>query len=205
MFLLALREAQIARHVEDANLLRQIAQRDQQAFSRLYDRYSSLIYTLVLRMVKSTAEAEDLLQEIFVQIWNKAHMFNDAKGSAYTWMMTLARRKAIDKIRSQDFINKEETTDDEDKPVDLPDHDYAANPLHAAISREYEEFMQKGLGELAMEQREIIELSYYEGYTQAQIAEQLNIPLGTVKTRMRQGLLKLRDFLKKRIEERDTK
>lgn len=205
MFLLALIETQIARNEEDTLLLRQIVQRDQQALSRLYDRYSSIIYTLVLRMVKSTAEAEDLLQEIFVQIWNKAHMFNQAKGSAYTWMMTLARRKAIDKIRSQDFINRGETTDDENNPVDLPDYDYAANPLHAAISGEYEELMQRGLGELSAEQRVIIEMSYYEGYTQAQIAEQLNVPLGTVKTRMRQGLLNLRDFLKRRITERDQR
>lgn len=205
MFLLALIEAQIARNEEDALLLKQIVQRDQQALSRLYDRYSALIYTLVLRVVKSTAEAEDLVQEIFVQIWSKAHLFSDAKGSVYTWVMTIARRRAIDKIRSQDFINKGETTDDDERPIDLPDNAYDTNPLHAAISSEYEELMRSGLAMLGAEQQSIIELSYYEGYTQAQIAERLHLPLGTVKTRMRQGLIKLRDFLKQRIEERDKR
>ena len=160
--------------------MKRIIGRDQQAFAALYDRYTSVIYTMVLRMVKSTAEAEDLVQEIFVQIWNKAHLFVENKGSVYTWVMTLARRKAIDKVRSQDAA-------------------FETNPLIATVAREYEDLMRSSLVAISAEQRTIIELSYYDGYTQAQIAERLQLPLGTVKTRMRQGLIKLRDSLKGKI------
>ncbi|MFN0158120.1 MAG: sigma-70 family RNA polymerase sigma factor [Bacteroidota bacterium] len=176
-------------------------QREQAAFSQLYDRYATLVYTMVLRIVKSTGEAEDLLQEIFVQIWNKSTFFAESKGSVYTWVMTIARRKAIDKVRSQEYANRGSSLDDDDA-IALPDAAYEANPLHAAITTEYEELMQTGLAMLSDEQRTIIELSYYEGFTQAQIAERLKVPLGTVKTRMRQGLIKLRDYLKGRIQEK---
>lgn len=200
MFLLALIEAQIARNEEDLGLLKRVVQKDQAAIGLLYDRYSTLVYTLALRIVKSTAEAEDLLQEIFVQIWNKAALFAESKGSVYTWIMTIARRKAIDKIRSQEYTNRGSSLDDDDAMA-LPDAAYEANPLHATISTEYEKLMHSGLALLSDEQRTIIELSYYEGFTQAQIAERLTLPLGTVKTRMRQGLIKLRDYLKGRIQE----
>ncbi len=198
-FLLALIQAQIARNEEDLRLMKRIVGRDQQAFAGLYDRYAPVIYTMVLRMVKSTAEAEDLVQDIFVQIWNKAHLFAESKGSVYTWVMTLARRKAIDRVRSQDYGNRGESVDDEEKPVDIPDTAYEANPLIATVSREYEELMRNSLAAISPEQRTVIELSYYDGYTQAQIAERLQLPLGTVKTRMRQGLITLRDLLKGRI------
>ncbi len=199
-FLLALIQAQIARNEADLRLMKRIIGRDQRAFAELYDRYTSVIYTMVLRMVKSTAEAEDLVQEIFVQIWKKAHLFAESKGSVYTWVMTMARRKAIDKVRSQDYVNRGDSVDDDERPLDIPDAAFEANPLIATVSREYEELMRSSLVAISADQRSIIELSYYDGYTQAQIAERLQLPLGTVKTRMRQGLIKLRDSLKGRLE-----
>ena len=197
-FLLALIEAQQARNDEDIRLLEKVVQRDQTSFAALYDRYASLIYTMVLRMVKSTDEAEDLLQEIFMQIWNKAEMFAGSKGSVYTWVVTIARRKAIDRLRSSQSLHKGESLDEEET-VAIPGAAYQMNPLTATISAEYEELMRSGLAQLSDDQRAIIELSYYEGYTQAQIATRLDVPLGTVKTRMRQGLIRLRDYLKERM------
>ena len=198
VFVLAIIEAQIGRNEEDLRLLKRIMKGDQNAFSQLYDKYSPLIYATVLRIVRSTEEAEDLLQEIFLQIWNKAGLFSEAKGSVYTWIVTIARRKAIDKLRSQHMLHQGLSLDDE-RSLEVPDVAYKMNPLHATISAEYETMMRDGLDTLTAEQRVLIELSYYDGYTQSQISERLELPLGTVKTRIRQGLMKLREHLKERI------
>ena len=199
MFLLALIEAQIARNEEDLKLMMRIVKRDASALSELYDRYSALVYTMALRMVRATDEAEDLVQEVFMQVWSKAAAFAESKGSVYTWVVTIARRKAIDRVRSGQSLNRSLSLEDESASYQLPDAAYTSNPLHVAISSEYEELMKNGLSILTSDQRTIIEMSYYEGYTQQQIAEKLNVPLGTVKTRMRQGLMKLRDYLKERM------
>ena len=200
LFLLAMIASQAARNEDDLKLLLRVKDRDQAALSELYDRYSPLVYTLALNVVKATDEAEDLLQEIFLQIWNKASMFAADKGSVYTWIVTIARRKAIDRLRSKDLVNKGQSLDDDTNIIAIPDAAYMANPLHAAISSEYETLMRESLAQLSAEQRTVIELSYYEGYTQEQISKRLNAPLGTIKTRMRQGLIKLRDYLQTRVE-----
>lgn len=199
MFLFALIESHIARNEEDLRLLGRIVTRDQAALAALYDRYSPLVYSLVLRIVRKTDEAEDLLQEIFMQVWNKAESFSQSKGSAYTWIVTIARRKAIDRLRSKEMQSRSTSIDD-DPVLNLPDAAYASNPLHAAMTVEYEALMKSALLTLVPEQRVIIELSFFEGYTQSQIAERLELPLGTVKTRMRQGMIRLRDFLKERMD-----
>jgi RNA polymerase sigma-70 factor (ECF subfamily) len=200
-FLMAMLASQAARNEEDVRLLVRVKERDQSALSELYDRYSALVYTMTLSVVKATDEAEDLLQEVFMQIWNKASLFAQEKGSVYTWIVTIAKRKAIDRLRSKEIVHRGESLDDEGTFIALPDGSYMSNPLHAAISAEYEAMVREGLGQLSVEQRTTIELSYFEGYTQEQISKQLNVPLGTVKTRMRQGLIKLRDILKVRVKE----
>ena len=197
--MLALLEAQIARNEEDLKLMMRIVKRDASALSELYDRYSALVYSLALMMVKTTDEAEDLVQEVFMQVWNKAGAFAGDKGSVYTCVVTIARRKAIDRLRSSPSTKKSLSLEEGDSFTIL-DPAYTSNPLHAAISSEYEEMMKNGLSELTVDQRTIMEMSYYEGYTQQQIAVKLNVPLGTVKTRMCQGLLKLRDYLKDRVK-----
>ncbi len=191
---------QAGRNEDDLRLLLRVKQRDHTALSELYDRYSPLLYSMVLKIVKATDEAEDLLQEIFLQIWNKAEMFAQDKGSVYTWIVTIARRKAIDRLRSKELVNKGQSLDADDNFTAIPDRAYMANPLHATITNEQESLMRNGLAQLSEEQRTILELSYYEGFTQEQISKKLNVPLGTVKTRMRNGLIKLRDNLQGRIE-----
>lgn len=196
---MAMLASQAARNEDDIRLLVRVKGRDQAALSELYDRYSSLVYTIVRRVVKASDEAEDLLQEVFMQIWNKASLFAQDKGSVYTWIVTIAKRKAIDRLRSKDIINKGESLDDEEKYIEIPDAAYMANPLHAAMTAEYEAILREGLDKLSVEQRTAIEMSYFDGYTQEQIAQRSNVPLGTVKTRQRQGLIKLRDILKSRV------
>jgi RNA polymerase sigma-70 factor (ECF subfamily) len=200
LFVLAMIANQVLRNEEDVRLLLRVKDRDQSALSELYDRYSSLVFTMVLKVVKATDEAEDLLQEIFMQIWNKASLFAEDKGSVFTWIVTIARRKAIDRLRSKDRINKGGSLDDDLFITTIADTAYMSNPLHAAISNEYESLMREGLNQLSAEQRTILELSYYEGFTQEQISKRLNVPLGTVKTRMRQGLMKLRENLQGRMQ-----
>ena len=200
MFLLALIQDQISRNEEDLMLMMRIVERDESALSALYDRYSGIVYTMVLRIVKATDEAEDLVQEVFMQVWSKAGMFAGAKGSVYTWIVTIARRKAIDRLRSSKSVNKTTIQDTDETMFDLPAAAFSFDPLLATISAEYEEIMRSGLALLAPDRRTIIELSYYEGYTQQQISKKLKVPLGTVKTRMRQGLMKLRDYLRERME-----
>jgi RNA polymerase sigma-70 factor, ECF subfamily len=199
LFILAAIANQAARNEEDLRLLMRVQHRDESALSELYDRYASLLYTMVLKVVKTTDEAEDLLQEIFLQIWNKASTFAHEKGSAYTWIVTIAKRKAIDRLRSKEFVNRGSSLDDNDAAFVIPDAAYAANPLAVTMSNEYETLMRNGLATLSDDQRTIIELSYYDGFTQDQISQQLHVPLGTVKTRMRQGLMKLREYLQERM------
>ena len=198
MVFLALIEAQGARNEQDLGLLMKVVKGDEGALGELYDRYASVIFTIALRIVKREEEAEDLVQETFLQVWNKSSMFEGSKGSVYTWVTTIARRKAIDRLRSKSAVHAG-TTVDEEAYVRIPDPAFHSNPLNAAISAEYEDLIKQGLALLSDEQRDIIDLSYFDGYTQSQIAEKLQIPLGTVKTRMRTGMINLRDFLKERI------
>lgn len=198
MSLLAMVAQSPMRNEEDRRLLVRVKNGDQAAFAELYDRYSPLVFSLVVRIVKETAEAEDVLQEIFFTIWNKATLFNEEKGSVYTWIVTIARRKAIDRLRSKELVNRGERMDEELVGA-IPDAAYMTNPLNAAIGTEYEAMLRSAMELLSDQQRTVIELSYYEGYTQEQISKRLNLPLGTVKTRMRQGLMKLRENLEGRL------
>lgn len=198
VFFLALIEEHISKNREDLQLMAKVAGRDQTAFEQLYDRYAPVVYTMVLRIVRSPEVAEDLLQEIFLAIWNKSSLFSEARGSVYTWIMSLARHRSLDFFKSKDRASRGSGIDEE-AVLNLPDTTHLADPLNAAISSEHERRMREGLALLGREQRTIIELSYYEGYTQAQISERLGLPLGTVKTWMRQSLMTLRTHLKEHL------
>lgn len=198
MFLLALLKERLAERTQDLRLLSGTTAGDQLAFGQLYDRYAPLVFTLVLRIIRSAEETEEVVQEVFLQIWRKSTLFSSEKGSVYTWIMTIARRKAIDHLRSR-RAPEGLSSIEEDPENPLPDGAYLADPLNAAITSEHETFMREGLAALSDDQKAIIELSYYEGYSQSEIAERLQVPLGTVKTRMRLALKKLRDHLKERL------
>jgi RNA polymerase sigma-70 factor (ECF subfamily) len=199
VFFLAVIDSFRASNEEDLRLFERIVKRDELALSALYDKYSTLLFTVLVRIVRTEAEAEDLLQELFLRIWKKAGMFAASKGSVYTWIVTMARRKAIDRLRSKEHANRTSTIDEEEF-YHIPDETLEASPIEVAMNGEYEQLMRSGLALLSEDQRRIIELSYFDGFTQQQISEQLNVPLGTVKTRMRQGIITLRDYLKERID-----
>ncbi|MEY2409539.1 MAG: hypothetical protein QOF48_2209, partial [Verrucomicrobiota bacterium] len=177
---------------DDAQLLRRIARRDRAAVSQLYDRYSGVLYSTVLRILNNPAEAEDVLQDVFVQIWNKAPSYDSALGKPFNWAMTMTRNKAIDRLRSLRrhylFIG-EITVEGEDsreaalRPDDVFDSDQVATVRSAVAT-------------LPLEQRQAIEMAFLGGMTQNEIADALRQPLGTVKARIRRGMLKLRDSLR---------
>lgn len=196
---LALIKSFVERNEYDVTLLGRVAGGDRAAFAELYDRYSTLVFTMVSRMTKSRIDAEDLLQDTFLQIWNKAETFVSTRGSVYTWIVTISRNKAIDRLRSADQSRRGGRLDDSALQL-VSDDGYRANPLVAAISSEYENLMKEGLASISPEQRKVLEMSYFEGLTQSEISDRLELPLGTVKTRMRQGMIKIRNLLKERIE-----
>lgn len=200
MFLLALLRERLAERKQDLLLVAGTTARDQLAFGKLYDRYAPLVFTLILRIIRSAEETEEIVQEVFLQIWKKSGLFSAEKGSVYTWIMTIARHKAIDHLRARRGPDTLASLE-ESPELSLPDGEYLADPLNAAITSEHEAFMREGMEALSADQRAILELSYYEGYSQSEIAERLNMPLGTVKTRMRLALKKLRDHLKERLRQ----
>ena len=178
--------------------MERIKAKDSQALSKLYDIYSGFLFGLILSILKKREEAEDLLQEVFVQIWRKAPSFDHQRGNVYSWIVTLTRNKAIDRIRSKAYKTSELESEDVDSPT-IHLATYERNPLDATILAERKEFVKQALQKIPESQREVIELAYFGGMTQSEISDELGYPLGTVKTRMRQGMIKLRHLLEKLI------
>ena len=175
--------------VDEFNILQRIADRDEKALEALYDRYSRIVYSLVLAIVKQEEDAQDVIQELFLNIWEKASLFDPSKGSAYTWLITLARNRAIDRIRSRQHQSQQriDRQIDIDTLFSLSDQ----SPIEGVISGERASLVKKAMAELQENERELITMAYFGGYSQSEISEKLNLPLGTVKTRMRQGMKKL--------------
>jgi RNA polymerase sigma-70 factor (ECF subfamily) len=181
---------------EEAELLRALARGDESAFARIYDRYSPILLGLLLRILRSRAEAEDVLQEVFLQVWQRAHSFDAERGRAFTWLVTLARSRAIDRLRSVGSRERAARASAEEAPPESEPVEWADN---AAIRSERAEAVREALAELPEEQRQVLMLAYIEGMSQSEIAAAKNQPLGTVKTRTRSALRKLSDSLRTRL------
>lgn len=166
------------------------AQGDQSAFSRLYDQSSPQIYGLVLRILGQPAMAEDVTLEVYTQVWKHAHSYDRQRGTPMAWLITLARTRAIDRLRA---TRAERASVSLDEAAWIPSDD--ASPEERSSARQREAIVQTALAQLSTEQRDALLLGYFGGYSQSEIATRLNLPLGTVKTRMRLGLMKLRDLL----------
>ena len=179
--------------IPDLELVRAIQRGDESALGALYDRYSAILFGLIVRIVNSRPEAEDILQQVFLQVWNRAASFDEARGKVFTWLVTLARSRAIDRVRALAVRAK---------AVDIAGQ--ASAQVAAAVGDELvlrgeqREFIRGLLQELPDEQRTVLLLAYFEGLTQTEIAERLGQPLGTIKTRMRTALIRLREALKGR-------
>ncbi len=163
--------------------------KDQAAFARLYDNYSGAIYSIILQIVNDEELANDILQEVFINIWRKIEMYDAEKGRLFTWMLNIARNASIDMLRSRGYRNsKKNQSIQENVDITVPGNTEQMNVDSIGL--------KKLLEKLKPEQRVLIDLSYFKGYTHEEIAEQENIPLGTVKTRIRNALIQLREILK---------
>jgi len=179
---------------EEREWLRRIKGGDTEAMRLLYRKYKNLLFGMIITILKDREEAEDCLQEIFTQIWEKADYFNPEKGRAYTFIVTMARNKAIDRTRSKQF-KKSEKSDQTINDFTFTPESEGNNPHEDLEFRERAAIVRDALQKLPEKEREVLFVSYYRGLSQSQIAEKMDIPLGTVKYRMRQGMIKLRDYI----------
>ena len=191
-------ESSDERQRTDALLLRRMADGDKAAFADLYDRFSRPLYATALRIVSDPAEAQDITHDAFLTLWEKAAVFQSDRGSAFAWAVTLVRNRAIDRVRTRrrraDLLAKAPLADlgyDESAAGSSADDSAALGDQARAV--------RAAVATLPAEQRRALELAFFGGLTQQQIAEKLSEPLGTVKARVRRGLLKLRDSLARRL------
>jgi RNA polymerase sigma-70 factor (ECF subfamily) len=182
------------REPPDNDLLHAVARGDEAALATIYDRYASILLGLLLRILHSRGEAEDVLQEVFLQVWRRAGDFDESRGRAFTWLVTLARSRAIDRFRSLEARGRAATASAAEPTEQVGDASVDA------LRSEQSEIVRRALAELSEDQRTALVLAYQEGLTQTEIAERLNQPLGTVKTRTRAGLAKLRELLRDKFE-----
>jgi RNA polymerase sigma-70 factor (ECF subfamily) len=185
------------RQKEDCELIERTARGDQAAFSALYDRLSGPLFSLVLKMLGDAAEAEDALQEICLQIWRRASSYDPEQSSVFSWAVLLARGKAIDRLRARGRRLRVITAEEEQvasAATSASTSETAADNIYRSEDAARVRSILQGL---PREQRETIEMAFFSELTHQQIAEQLNEPLGTVKARIRRGLLRLRDGLRR--------
>ena len=178
----------------DVNLLHAIARRDEAALASLYDRYRLILFGLLVRILGSREEAEDILQEVFIQVWRRAEDFDEQRGKPFTWLVTLARSRAIDRLRQLSARERLATATAQEAPPE------ASDAAQDAYRSEQKEIVEGALAQLPEDQRQTLLLAYFEGLTQSEIAKRLGAPLGTVKTRMRSGMIKLRELLRDRTK-----
>lgn len=178
-----------------------IKARDSAALSELYDFYNRLLFGLILSILKKREEAEDILQEVFITIWEKAEQFDLDKGTVYTWIVSLARNKSIDRLRSKVYKEqKKQSASLDNEDVFYPLYSDEQDPLEQTILADRAKSVHEALDQISDKQRKVLQVAYFNGMSQSEIAEVFGIPLGTVKTRMRDGMIKLRELLGKELE-----
>lgn len=173
-----------------ASLLHLSARGDEQAFAHLYDATSARVHGLALRVVRDPAQAEEVTQEVYLEVWRTAARFDPARGSAQAWLFTLTHRRAVDRVRAAEASHHRDTTfGQRNREVD---HDVTSEAATDALEAAR---VRKALSHLTEVQREAVRLAYFGGYTHTEVADLLGLPVGTAKTRIRDGLIRLRDHL----------
>lgn len=171
-------------------LLEQVARGDRPAFEQVYDMVSGPVYGLALRVLRDPAQAEEIAQEVLVEVWRSAARFDAARGSAMSWVMTIAHHRAVDRVRAA-----QAATDRETRVARLEVHRPYDDVAEAVETSMEWERLRRCLGSLTELQRESVTYAYYGGYSYREVSELLRVPLATVKTRMRDGLIRMRDCL----------
>ncbi|MGH3472774.1 MAG: sigma-70 family RNA polymerase sigma factor [Nocardioidaceae bacterium] len=180
-----------------AALMLRVAEGDQEAFAQLYDQTSRTVFGIVLRVLRDQAQAEEVTQEVYVQAWRQARNYDSTLGSPATWLNTLAHRRAIDRVRSSQRARRRDQREF-DLQVGL---EHQADPAEVTVARDEGRRVRSALADLPDAQRTALSLAYFEGLTQRQVAESLQIPLGTAKTRIRDAMTRLRYALEGDLHE----
>ena len=172
------------------SLLALVATGDQRAFASLYDLMAARVLGLTRRVLRDQAQSEEVAQEIFLEIWQNATKFDSGKGSATTWIMTMTHRRAVDRVRAA------QASRDRDTRIGIrdyaPDYDNVSESVEVTMEHER---VEKAMARLTDLQRQAVTLAYYGGFSHTEVAEMLHIPVGTIKTRLRDGMIRLRDEL----------
>jgi RNA polymerase sigma-70 factor (ECF subfamily) len=169
-------------------LLARVARGDHAAFEAVYDQFAGPVYGLVRKVLRDLAQSEEVAQEVLLEVWRTASRFDPARGSASAWVMTIAHRRAIDRVRSENAATAREQKL-------IPGAEAGGDVAELVETTLDRQRVQRCLGALSPLQAESVKLAYYGGYTYSQVAELLDVPLGTVKTRIRDGLIRLRDCM----------
>ena len=186
---------QNAVRLTDHELIEQISAHHPAALSVLYDRFSKLLYGIILSVVRDTDDAEDLLQEVFAQVWRSASTYNAALGAPKRWLARMAHNRAIDLLRSRRYQQKKlesHPTDEDDNPLDRIADEGGSDAWQSMVQREHSVYVTAALAGLPDAQQSLIRMAFFDGYTHQEIAGMTGIPLGTVKTRIRSGMQALR-------------
>lgn len=169
-------------------LLPRVAQGDQAAFAELYDQTAPRVLGLIKRLLKDHSQSEEVTQEVFLEIWQNATRFDSTRGSAASWMLTMAHRRAVDRVRAS------QAGRDRDLKIGVRDLETEFDSVTESVEIRIEhERVERALGRLTELQRQAVKLAYYGGYSHSEVASMLDVPIGTVKTRLRDGMIRLRD------------
>ena len=181
----------------DAHLIEQIADQDQEALGNLYDRYSGLLLALSRRILKDPNDAEEVLQEVFLQVWHQAPRYDTRRSSVSTWLVLITRSRSIDRLRSRQVVDRTLANLQQEK------HESHTSPegVAAVWMRQRRDRLRSEMQQLPPDQKQVLELAFFQGMTQSEIAESTKIPLGTVKTRTLLAMKKLRKALQADTEE----
>lgn len=173
-----------------SELLRQAARGDECAFTSVYDATSARAFGLAVQVLRDRTQAEEVTQEAYLEVWRNASRFDPERGSAASWIMTIVHRRAVDRVRSSEAATRRDTQYEEKNQT--VSHDVTAETAHASLEAHR---VRRALSSLTPVQREAVELAYLKGYTHTEVASLLDLPVGTAKTRIRDGLIRLRDTL----------
>ncbi len=180
----------IAPALSNEDLLQRVASGDREAFAQLYDRTAARVFGLVKRLLRDHAQSEEVTQEIYLEIWQSATRYDTSKGGAIAWMLTMAHRRAVDRVRAS------QASRDRDQRIGIrdfaPEYDSVAESVEVRIESERVKEAMMRLTEL---QRQAVQLAYFGGFSHSEVATMLSVPIGTVKTRLRDGMIRLRDEL----------